>query len=353
MSPGRIPTKPLIQGNIDLFQPVAPGQGQLAGWLFREDIPFDTIDITLKNKPWVSGLRLQRRPDVQAAFEPLIGACPSLVSCGFDVTAPLPDGITAGPETLIQIAPILPAGLRLDPLLTYYCAYQDELERVPQPPALLQERVGGSKDFLSVGVHAASLVMTCVAKFKPDFQAGIILDWGCGCGRIISQLKKFVPPGNLYGCDIDSSAIEWDLQNIPEAKFLRVRPYPPTPYADRSFDVIYGISVMTHLDEDTQILWLKELQRIARSGAILALSVIGERLRKTNMPPSLKRQFDDNGFVAFVPPYSDMLSAFSHQGYYKEAYHTVDYIAETWGRYFEVLEYVETKHQDIVILRAP
>ena len=37
--------------------------------------------------------------------------------------------------------------------------------------------------------------------------------------------------------------------------------------------------------------------------------------------------------------------------FYKEAYHSIAYIAATWSRYFDVLEYVETKHQDMVVLR--
>jgi hypothetical protein len=109
---------------------------------------------------------------------------------------------------------------------------------------------------------------------------------------------------------------------------------------------------MTHLDEEAQLAWLKELQRIARPGAILALSVIGHDLRGTNMPADLAPTYVEKGFAAFVPGYSDLLAEFSHPGYYKEAYHSLDYIVSTWGRFFEILEYVETRHQDIVLLRA-
>jgi SAM-dependent methyltransferase len=352
MSISKIPSNHLIRGNIDLFQAIAGGQGRLAGWVFREDTPIDRVEISLGGKPWISAI-LHQRPDVRAAFEPVIGLCPHLSSCGFDVTAPLPDEIAAIPDIIIELTPFSPSGLRLDPLFTYYCAYQDELERVRQPPAALQERVGGSKDFIQIGVQLACLLMTCVGKFKPDFQSAIILDWGCGCGRVISQMRKFVPPENQYGCDIDSVAIDWNKENISGPKFIRVEPYPPTPYANCSFDVVYGIPVLTHLDEETQILWLSELKRITRPGAILSLSVIGEKLRTTNMPASLEQHFAKTGFAAFVPSYSDMLSEFSHQGYYKEAYHSVDYIATDWSRYFDILEYVQTKHQDIVILRSP
>ena len=117
------------------------------------------------------------------------------------------------------------------------------------------------------------------------------------------------------------------------------------------FDVVYGISVMTHLAEETQFQWLKELRRITRPGAILALSVIGENLRATNMPIELAGQFEQAGFAAQIPSYSNLLAQYSHEEYYQEAYHSLDYIAAHWSRYFEVLECVETKYQDIILLR--
>lgn len=217
----------------------------------------------------------------------------------------------------------------------------------------IQERIGGSKDFLQVGIGIANLIMNCVGKYKPDFENEKILDWDCGCARVIAQLMKFVPAENLAGCDIDAEAVAWDCENVPGPTFTHLAPYPPTVYDPQSFDVIYGISVMTHLAEETQFLWLKELQRIARPNAIIALSVMGENLRKSNMPASLTGEFAEKGFAAFVPNYSDFLTEFSHPEYYLEAFHSPSYIARRWGKYFEVLEYVETKHQDIVILRAP
>jgi SAM-dependent methyltransferase len=342
---------PLLQGHIDLFQPLEDGQAQLRGWIFREDTAINRVDIRLHGKAWMEGIQLGNRPDVKDAYEPLIGSRPHLSRSGFDVTALLPEGFETAANTIIEITPYTPTGRRLDPLLTHFCPFNDEVKASPMPPVALQERVGGSSDFIQIGAHAATSIMTYVSKYKPDFLRAKILDWGCGCGRVIAQILRFVPATQLHGCDIDAAAIEWNQQNIPGPEFTRVAPYPPTPYPDDVFDVVYGISVMTHLSEETQKLWLKELKRITRSGAILALSVIGEQLRATNMPASLADDFTKNGFASFVPYYSDMLSEFSHQGYYQEAYHTLDYILRNWTSYFEVLEYVESKHQDIVILR--
>ena len=295
---------------------------------------------------------MQERPDVKTAFAGIIGSRSHISRSGFDVTAPLPEGIKANSRTIVRITPYTPDGARLDPLQTHFFACRDEISNASQPPIHLQERIGGSKDFARIGANVASLVLTYVGKYKPISEPNLILDWGCGCGRVITQLMKFVSPERLHGCDIDSEAIAWNKENIPGPTFNRIDPYPPTSYPDSTFDVVYGISVMTHLEETTQVCWLKELRRITRPGAILVLSVMGEKLRDTNMPASLAAEFGEKGFVSFVSNYSELLAGFSHYGYYREAYHTVDYIESNWSRYFDVVEYIETKHQDLVILRA-
>jgi 2-polyprenyl-3-methyl-5-hydroxy-6-metoxy-1,4-benzoquinol methylase len=347
--------RPLIssitQAHIDEFRLEANGVAQLRGWIFHEDTPIHRIDLRLKGKDWVKNIQLHDRPDVRDAYESFIGSRPHTARSGFDVTAIRPEGLTSPACTLIEITPYTLSGTRLLPRLTHFCPMGAQAQTSTLPPATLQERVGGTRDFIQIGAHAAAMILTCIQQYNRDFQASEILDWGCGCGRIISQMLKFIPIRQLHGCDIDSDAILWNQQNIIGPTFTRIDPYPPTPYTNSKFNIVYGISVMTHLSEETQILWLKELKRITRSGAILVISVMGEKLRAANMPPSLTKDFAKHGFVAFVPGYSDTLSEFSHAGYYKEAYHTLDYITRTWEKYFQILEYVETKHQDLVILQ--
>jgi SAM-dependent methyltransferase len=347
----QIPLTPVIRGHLDRFQPGPDNVGELRGWIFREDTPIDNIDIKLQGKPWVSSLSLYERPDVRAAFETGIESPSHISHCGFDIIAPLPQGIDANSKTILEITPVTAQNLRLDPLQIYCWFYPDEIEKIAKPPIHLRHRIGEGEDFIGAGAQLVSLILTYIGKFKPLHQCETILDWGCGCGRVIAQLAQFVPPGRLYGIDIDSEAIEWDKQNIPGPHFTRIDPYPPTPYPDAAFDLIYGISVMTHLDEETQFRWLYELQRISRPGAIIALTVIGRNLRAQRMPASAGQEFIQKGFSSFIPDYSDSLKEFSHQEYYKEAYHSIEYISKNWGRYFHVLEYVETKHQDMVILR--
>lgn len=351
---GRVKTaiEGLTRGNIERFELAENVRAHLVGWVFRPDVAIHRIDILIGDSCWIAGYELQDRADVAAAYVPSLGTIPHLTRCGIDLHADLPRAIVSTRDLLLKIVPYSSKGERFVPWLGFYQDYHHELNWIPQPPAFLQDRVGGSSQFLQSGTQLASLVMSAISSFKPGFLSDETLDWGCGCGRVVAQLRKFAAPGKLYGCDIDRVAIEWDRTHLGGVCFDCIDPYPPTGYADKMFGAIYGISVMTHLDEDTQLLWLTELERIARPGAILLLSVIGEQLRRKNMPAALSETFRANGFASFIPGYSTLLTEFSHPGYYKEAYHTLDYIEKTWGQYFEVLKYIETGHQDIVILRA-
>jgi 2-polyprenyl-3-methyl-5-hydroxy-6-metoxy-1,4-benzoquinol methylase len=349
--PGFILT-PIIRAHLDLFE-VNGDQARACGWIFRPDIAGESVGIKLNGVPWVTSLQLFERDDVRLHFERTLGFLWSHpLCCGFDVTYQLPPGCDLSQPLVISVALYDCASQSLGVWYAYH--EQATLHDVAkyEPPGHLQERVGGADNFQSVGTQLASLIMTCVSKYKPVTAAHRILDWGCGCGRVIREMMKFVPPAALTGCDIDTEAIAWDKAHITGPTFDRIDPYPPSAYSTSAFDLIYGISVMTHLDEQTQLAWLEELSRIAAPGGIVALTVIGENLRRTNMPAESAKTFHETGFASFVPGYSRMLAPFSSEGYYRETYHSFAYIERTWAKFFDILECFETKHQDILILRA-
>jgi SAM-dependent methyltransferase len=335
-----------LRAHIDVAE-AGDGLLRVQGWVCHPSLPVDRIALGLDGQPWVSDVEPYDRPDVQRTYPTF----PFASRVGFKVSAPLSSPPADLQKTTIGITPYS-GGRPLDTVRAFHCAYAEERRSQPQPPVALQERIGGSTSYVETGVQAVMLIRTYVEKYKRLSEAARILDWGCGCGRLITQFRKFVPGERLFGCDIDSEAIAWAQQNIPGPSFYASGPYPPTRYPDDHFDMVYAVSVLTHLDEKTQLAWLGELARITRPGAILLLTVIGRDLRKTNMPAELAREFEEKGFAVTVPGYSKLLELFSHKDYYKEAFHSREYIATNWSRFFDVLEYVETGHQDLVVLRA-
>lgn len=172
-----------------------------------------------------------------------------------------------------------------------------------------------------------------------------VLDFGCGCGRVLLPLRAHLPQARFFGTDTDAEQIEWSQKNIGGVPFVCNNPEPPLPYADASFDLIYGCSVFTHLDERLQFLWLDELERVARPSAILILTVHALDQTETKDAASAEgfRFVNDGAWADFFPDF------------YQTSYHSRPYLEAVWGRYFTVLDYdesrIEALRQAVVVLR--
>ncbi|MGH2542331.1 MAG: class I SAM-dependent methyltransferase, partial [Ardenticatenaceae bacterium] len=136
----------------------------------------------------------------------------------------------------------------------------------PLPPPRLRVLVAGrpSADwFLASGERAAEAVLDVAGPLAGQR----ILEFGCGCGRV---LRHLVATGaDVYGCDYNAKLLTWCQENLPGTYSIN-SPKPPLPYPDGFFDVVYTISVFTHLARDHQQPWLAELARItSRDGSVL------------------------------------------------------------------------------------
>jgi SAM-dependent methyltransferase len=187
-----------------------------------------------------------------------------------------------------------------------------------------------------------------------------ILEFGCGCGRIMRWMEDLGRRQTLVGTDIDAAAIEWASANLPFARFDVNEGLPPTRYSDGEFDLIINHSVFTHLDERYQDLWLAELQRMTAPEGLLVLSIHGEhafeiseshieadsRLRR-EWRPTLERQG-----ILYIADDSYVGSAFPD--FYHTAFHAPWYVFEHWSQWFEVLAFLPRSSldfQDQVVLR--
>lgn len=206
------------------------------------------------------------------------------------------------------------------------------------PPAYLRVKVCGSipiESYKSSQEPTTGALIAALGRVgaKPE-QFNSVLDFGCGCGRILVPFQKRMPQARFYGTDVDAALIRWSRKHLPSAEFSHNGPEPPLPYADASFDLIYAHSVFTHLDERLQFLWLEELRRVARPGAILILTVHG-------MTEAAGFKFVKND------AWSDFFPDF-----YQTTFHSRAYLEENWGRYFTLLDHDhETLGQDVVTLR--
>ncbi len=149
---------------------------------------------------------------------------------------------------------------------------------------MLRFRVGESLDaeeFLYVGRETARLLGETWAELGvelgPDLDKELdVLDFGCGCARTLRWLVREHPKVRWAGCDVDAEAIAWCREHLPGYRFEVNPPLPPAPFPDAAFDVLYGISVFTHLDEAAQRAWVPEFHRLLKPGGVLLLSLHSE-----------------------------------------------------------------------------
>ena len=114
-----------------------------------------------------------------------------------------------------------------------------------------------------------------------DLNGKKILDWGCGPGRIIRHLPEII--GNdcdYFGTDYNPKSIEWCSRNLAGIHFNLNSLKAELPYPDNFFDIIYGLSIFTHLSEQMHFGWFNELYRILKPGGILFITTQGNNFRE-------------------------------------------------------------------------
>lgn len=138
----------------------------------------------------------------------------------------------------------------------------------------------GGREFLEVGRTICNLLKTHAA-LAPESRT---LEIGCGCGRNAFALADFLQDGGYTGMDIEKVALEgakrnawlrkkrfsFDLLDVrndaynPEGKYAAseyVLPYP-----DESFDVVFMVSVFTHMLTDEVDNYVGQIARVLKVG---------------------------------------------------------------------------------------
>ena len=250
------------------------------------------------------------------------------------------------------------AGFRI--VLLVRCWYADLLSgrearrAMPMPPALLRYRVSEDLDphlCLNVGERTCQDMQAALleaGRRLTDFHS--ILDFGCGCGRTLMWLTRQLRGADLHGADVDPDAVAWCVAHLPGAHFQANAALPPLDYPAETFDLIYAISVFTHLHADGQKQWLAELARLLRPGGILLLTVYGERVRR-GWDQNRLRRLEREGFLfetsrklrGIVPDW------------YHTAHHTREYAVSLVAGHFRVLRYLPggMGYQDVLIAELP
>ncbi len=147
-----------------------------------------------------------------------------------------------------------------------------------QPDGPRMQRTQGNSDYFWYVLYGTTVAEVLNEVTKTYFGKGLadfndICDWGSGCGRVVQAVNRIAPAANIVGLDIDQDNIAWCQGNIPYARFARVPLFPPTDIPDGHFDLLYGISVFTHLTRQAFEAWRDEIHRLVRPGGVVLVTV--------------------------------------------------------------------------------
>ncbi len=164
-------------------------------------------------------------------------------------------------------------------LKTYYLRRQffKENINVKLPPAYYIYETFNLNyfSFYNESIDTAKWLIAHFKKYK-RLENISILDWGCGPGRVIRHLPSFIDNScKFYGTDYNQKYIHWCSKNIINVSFNTNTLTPPLSYESNFFDIIYGISIFTHLSKEMHFAWFRELIRVAKPGGIILLTLHG------------------------------------------------------------------------------
>ena len=128
-----------------------------------------------------------------------------------------------------------------------------------------------------------------------------ILDVGCGTGMMLVEMARL---GQAQGIDASDEALGFchqrGLTAVQKGNVLQL------PFADGSFDVLTGVDILEHIDDDVAA--LREWRRVLKPGGRLFLFVPAHRWlwslqdeisghRRRYTAPVLKRAVEEAGLV--------------------------------------------------------
>ncbi|KAA3512592.1 class I SAM-dependent methyltransferase [Agrobacterium vitis] len=150
------------------------------------------------------------------------------------------------------------------------------------PPPGLVALVNGHTDLVAFANSrrpAADIIVEFLtAVEEPLHRFKSILDFGCGCGRIVAGFEGLLPQGTkISGCDVNPKLLNFSRDAVSFAEFVVNDQTPPLPFPDGQFDLVYCSSVFTHMSQSGLEAWASELRRIVMPNGVVLVTHHGTK----------------------------------------------------------------------------
>jgi SAM-dependent methyltransferase len=234
------------------------------------------------------------------------------------------------------------------------------------PPPELMSRVAGTDSaewfVKSGGMSVQDVRAALAAAGRPLEEFNEILDFGCGCGRILTPMLNEIGASRITGVDIDDEAMGWLRTQHPDVPLRTVDPLPPLPFQDNTFDLVYCHSVFTHMDRNYQDRWLAELKRVTMPGATLVVSFSGAEAFQKLTEQWISVGADPQPLIAAIQTEGTLFIEDDgwkngpFPDFYHSMFHAEWYVRKHWGTFFSFIQHLpkgSLAYQDFVVLQTP
>jgi GT2 family glycosyltransferase/SAM-dependent methyltransferase len=267
-----------------------------------------------------------------------------------------------GPEAILEWAHTI--GVLDDPGLAATLA--------PLPPEDLRAITAASEEqvFLWTGLFDAQYFLGIYEQHvaAPSHGPLRVLDFGCGCGRLTRFLQQHDGVA-AFGSDINPDLVDWCRVWLGGARVEQNDATPPLRFDDEAFDLIFSLSVFTHLAQGQAKAWLSELARVLVPGGLLVVTTHGYPALKTIEGSPVHHEMfrigaEETRVIAerlpgeghiFLPYETDILTAAKAGEQYGNAFIDPAHIQAEWNH--SGLQFVDhvpaglRGWQDVVVLR--
>jgi SAM-dependent methyltransferase len=212
----------------------------------------------------------------------------------------------------------------------------------PYPPIALANRVlrieHADDPILAYEVLGAGTKEALVGLLPAgwSFEGKRVLDFGCGAGRTLRHFLAEAEVAEIWGVDIDGPSIDWLQGSLcPPLHAMRGPREPPVDLAAGTFDLVWAISVFTHLT-DTSLPWLAEMHRLLRPGGLLIATYTG----RWSSEELAGEPWDEDRIGMNVIHETD-----DWDGGGPTVLMSDWWVREHWGRGFEIIEVLPEHHR--------
>ena len=206
------------------------------------------------------------------------------------------------------------------------------------------------RDYLADGWRTlAELMLLLEAVDQPLLKTSRILEFANGHGRFTRHLVKALGRGRVVVSDVVPSAVEFSRSTFGVEGFLSVSVPEDMQWPDR-YDLVFVLSLFSHLPRSTWSRWLKVLYEAVAPGGLLVFSTHG--IKAANFDHVT---LDEEGYFFAASSESTAIDEQEYGTTFTSEPFVLARIAETLGadKLVHKMPVHFWNHQDAYVLRKP